>query len=165
MYAWSRGAGVFISFRTSIKRGYENIPKKESRVKTILGIVLFFTSLMLIPSMVLAIVNGENIWSFLVPMFIGLSASVYMFLRYKLPNDMRPADGLMMMFSVWILLFVFGTIPFWIYGLSFIDSFFESVSGFTTTGATILTDVEVKLIYMFKEEAGGKKRFANFFST
>ena len=133
---------MFISFRTSIKRGYENIPKKESRVKTILGIVLFFTSLMLIPSMVLAIVNGENIWAFLVPMFIGLSASVYMFLRYKLPNDMRPADGLMMMFSVWILLFAFGTLPFLFEGMSLIDSFFESVSGFTTTGATILKDVE-----------------------
>ena len=41
-----------------------------------------------------------------------------------------------------VLLFLFGTVPFLISGMSFIDSFFESVSGFTTTGATIITDVE-----------------------
>ena len=142
MYDRNRGAGVFISFRTSIKRGYENIPKKESRVKLILGIVLLFTTLLLIPSTVVAFMHGENMWTFIIPMFIGLSASIYMIMRYKMPNDMRPADGLMMMFSVWITLFAFGTLPFLIEGMSFIDAFFESVSGFTTTGATILTDVE-----------------------
>ena len=133
---------MFIFTRTSIKRVYESIPKKESRVKMILGIVLFFTSLMLLPSTILAIVNNENFWPYLIPLFIGLSASVYMFLKYKLPNDLRPADGLMMMFSVWIVLFAFGTLPFLFEGMSLIDSFFESVSGFTTTGATILRNVE-----------------------
>ncbi len=107
----------------------------------ILGIVLFFTSLMLIPSTVLSIQKGENFWSFIIPLFIGIIASVYMVLKYRLPNDMRPADGLMMMFSVWILLFAFGTIPYLMLGMSLIDSIFESISGFTTTGATILTDV------------------------
>ena len=133
---------MYISIRTTIRRRYERISKKDSRVVLILGIVLFFTSLMLIPSTVLSIQKGENFWPFLIPMFLGLSASVYMILKYRLPNDMRPADGLMMMFSVWILLFVFGTLPFLISGMGLIDSFFESVSGFTTTGATILTDVE-----------------------
>ncbi len=133
---------MYISIRTTIKRRYERIPKKDSRVMLILGIVLFFTSLMLIPSTVLSIQKGENFWSFIIPLFIGIFASVYMVLKYRLPNDMRPADGLMMMFSVWILLFVFGTLPFLISGMNLIDSFFESVSGFSTTGATILTDVE-----------------------
>lgn len=133
---------MYISIRTTIRRRYERIPKKDSRVVLILGIVLFFTSLMLIPSTVLSVQRGEDYWPFLIPMFIGLAASVYMILKYRLPNDMRPADGLMMMFSVWILLFVFGTLPFLISGMNLVDSFFESVSGFTTTGATILTDVE-----------------------
>ena len=133
---------MYISIRTTIKRRYERIPKKDSRVMLILGIVLFFTSLMLIPSTVLSIQKGENFWPFIIPRFIGIFASVYMVLKYRLPNDMRPADGLMMMFSVWILLFVFGTLPFLISGMNLIDSFFESVSGFSTTGATILTDVE-----------------------
>ena len=133
---------MFISVRTSIKRRYEAIPKKENRIVLILGIVLFFTSLMLLPSTLLAYFSEDSIWPFLVPMAIGLVAAMHMCTRYKLPNDMRPADGLMMMFSVWILLFLFGTIPYLISGFNFVDAFFESVSGFTTTGATIMTDVE-----------------------
>ncbi len=140
----TRGSTVYISVRTGIKRWYENIPKRDSRVILILGIVLFFTSLMLIPSTVLAYNHDENIWPFLVPLAIGIVASLIMILKYKLPNDMRPADGLMMMFSLWILLFVFGTIPYLIHGLSLPDAFFESVSGFTTTGATIFIDVEAQ---------------------
>ena len=142
MYHRNRGTILFISIRTGIKRKYESIPKKESRVTLILGIVLFFTSLMLLPSTLLAYNEGENILPFLIPMLIGLVVSVYMSLKFTLPNDMRPADGLMMMFMVWVLLFLFGTIPYLLFGLSVIDSVFESVSGFTTTGATIMTDVE-----------------------
>ena len=107
----------------------------------ILGIVLFFTSLMLLPSTLIAYNSGEDILPFIIPMAIGLVASSYMCFKYSLPNDMRPADGLMMMFSVWVLLFVFGTIPYLISGFPLIDSIFESISGFTTTGATIMTDV------------------------
>ena len=45
---------------------------------------------------------------------------------------------------VWVLMSVFGALPFVISGEipSFADAFFETVSGFTTTGSTILTDVE-----------------------
>ena len=139
--SWNRGTDVFISLRTTIKRRYDSIPKKESRVMLILGIVLFFTSLMLLPSTLIAYNSGEDILPFIIPMAIGLVASSYMCFKYSLPNDMRPADGLMMMFSVWVLLFVFGTIPYLISGFPLIDSIFESISGFTTTGATIMTDV------------------------
>ena len=133
---------MFISVRTGIKRWYDGIQKKDSRIMLILGIVLFFTSLMLLPSTILSYHYGEKIWPFIIPMIIGVLLSIYMSLKYKLPNDMRPADGLMMMFSLWIELFIFGMIPFLIYGMPFIDAFFESVSGFTTTGATIITDVQ-----------------------
>ena len=132
---------MYISLRTSIRRKYESIPKKDSRVILILGIVLFFTSLMLIPSTVISVQGGEDFWPFAIPAAIGIVLSLYMVLKYRLPNDIRPADGLMMMFSVWVLLFFFGTLPFLISGFSFTDSIFESVSGFTTTGATIIVDV------------------------
>lgn len=138
----NRGTSVYISLRTSIRRKYGSIPKKDSRVVLILGIVLFFTSLMLIPSTVISIHHGEKYWPFAVPAVIGIVLSLYMILKYRLPNDIRPADGLMMMFSVWILLFLFGTLPFLFSGFSLTDAIFESVSGFSTTGATIITDVE-----------------------
>ena len=132
---------MIVSPRTSLKRAYDRIPKKESRIIQILGIVMFFTSLMLIPPVIVAAVNSDGMLPFVIPMIAGLVLSTYMMLRYVTPNSLRPADGLMMMFSLWILLFVFGTIPYLIYGFDFVDSIFESVSGFTTTGATTVVRV------------------------
>lgn len=54
-------------------------------------------------------------------------------------------EGVVIVSLSWILLSVFGSLPFYISGQipRFIDALFETVSGFTTTGSTILTDVEV----------------------
>lgn len=54
-------------------------------------------------------------------------------------------EGLICVSLGWILLSFFGCLPFWLSGEipRFIDAFFETVSGFTTTGASILSDVEV----------------------
>lgn len=53
-------------------------------------------------------------------------------------------DGFAIVALSWILMSVFGAMPFWISGEipSFVDAFFETVSGFTTTGASILNNVE-----------------------
>ena len=53
-------------------------------------------------------------------------------------------DGLAVVALAWIAVSLFGALPFYISGSieSFVDCFFETVSGFTTTGATILTEVE-----------------------
>jgi len=53
-------------------------------------------------------------------------------------------EGYFIVAFAWILMSLFGALPFWISGHipSFIDAFFETVSGFTTTGATILTNIE-----------------------
>lgn len=53
-------------------------------------------------------------------------------------------EGYIIMTGIWLILSLFGTLPFLISGSvsSFSDAFFESMSGFTTTGATILTDLE-----------------------
>lgn len=53
-------------------------------------------------------------------------------------------EGFLIVALSWVLLSLFGALPFYISGEipSFIDAFFETVSGFTTTGATILTDIE-----------------------
>ena len=54
-------------------------------------------------------------------------------------------DGLAVVALAWIAVSLFGALPFYISGdsiESFVDCFFETVSGFTTTGASILTEVE-----------------------
>ena len=53
-------------------------------------------------------------------------------------------DGFIIVSSTWVVISLFGTLPFLLSGAidNFTDAFFETMSGFTTTGATILTDIE-----------------------
>lgn len=135
---------MFISLRElRPKTLYKMIPKRKSRILSTLGTVLLFISLLMIPSLIIAIRDGDNLAMFLVPMIGGIVLGVYASLRFESPRDLRPADGLVMMFMMWMLMFFFGTLPYLIYGYNFIDSFFESVSGFSTTGASIIPDVTV----------------------
>ena len=73
-------------------------------------------------------------------LFLGLA------LTFRPPKDrtMRAREGFFIVGISWILLSVFGALPFVFSGEipRFVDAFFETVSGFTTTGASILTDVE-----------------------
>ena len=52
--------------------------------------------------------------------------------------------GMLTITIVWVLFSLFGTLPFWWSGAipSFTDAFFETISGFTTTGASVLTNIE-----------------------
>ncbi len=65
----------------------------------------------------------------------------------KRPENMKfyAKEGIVIVAFTWILWSVFGALPFYLSGEipGFVDSLFETVSGFTTTGATILEDVEV----------------------
>ena len=59
-------------------------------------------------------------------------------------ENMKVRDGFLVVSVSWLLCSVIGALPFWLSGAipSAADAFFESCSGFTTTGASILTDIE-----------------------
>lgn len=69
--------------------------------------------------------------------FIGFKAS-------RLDKDLRPKEGFAIVTFGWLSFAVFGSLPFLLSGAipSYTDAFFETMSGFTTTGATILSDIE-----------------------
>ena len=101
--------------------------------------------LMLFP-LICAMLYGE--W-YLLPAFLlpaALLAVLGFITSHKTPKNTTifARDGLAIVALVWVLMSAFGALPFVISGEipSFIDAFFETVSGFTTTGSTILTDVE-----------------------
>lgn len=119
----------------------DSFAKYESSSLHVLGIVLFFVSLLMIPPMLVGIHFGDNLVIYIMPMIIGLVISVPLVLFFKNPSVMRPVDGLLMVIECWLALFVFGIIPYLVYGMGFVDSVFESVSGFTTAGATIVADL------------------------
>ena len=58
-------------------------------------------------------------------------------------DDMTHKDGFLVITLFWIVLSSAGSIPFILSGMTFIDSFFESMSGITTTGATVIPNLSV----------------------
>ena len=111
----------------------------------ILGWVLNIEGLfMLLPSVVALIYKEGQGWAFfavsLLCILVGLALS------HKKPNDMEiyAKEGFVTVAFSWILFSVFGAIPFVLNGdiPSFTDALFEMISGFTTTGSSILVDIE-----------------------
>ncbi|NMC56480.1 MAG: TrkH family potassium uptake protein [Eubacteriaceae bacterium] len=111
----------------------------------ILGFVLCFEAIFMLPSTAISYVKGQyDFLSFLlIPalmLAIGIPCSLLKVKKAKLYIK----DGFTAVAFSWIVLCIAGALPFYISGAipSFIDSVFETVSGFTTTGASILTDIE-----------------------
>ncbi len=111
----------------------------------ILGKVLVLEAALMIPSLLVSLIYREkDATSFLITIVILLLCGfLFTFLKPE-KVKMFPRDGVMIVTLAWILMALFGSIPFYISGAipSFVDAFFESMSGFTTTGSSILTDVE-----------------------
>ena len=78
--------------------------------------------------------------SFVVTFIVG--AFPFIFVRNT--QSQSRSDSYITIVLAWLLSFVFGMIPYVLYGgeFSLINAWFESVSGFTTTGSTILNDIE-----------------------
>lgn len=101
-------------------------------------------ALMLLPA-VTALIYGEHEGlSFVICMGICLILGFPFTLRRPKNADMRARDGFVAVALGWIVISIIGAIPFVISGCipSPVDALFEIVSGFTTTGASILTNVE-----------------------
>ena len=101
--------------------------------------------LMLFPLITSLIYKESCAKDFLISIGIALVAGSALTLIFKPGSKVIYAkEGFVIVSLAWVALSLVGAIPFYISGEipSFIDAFFETVSGFTTTGASILTDVE-----------------------
>lgn len=118
----------------------------RSMILYILGWVLEIEAiLMLLPCLVAVIYQEKAGFSFLI--VIVLCTAAGLLLNHKKPKSMvfYLKEGCIATALSWIVMSLFGCLPFVISGAipSFTDALFETISGFTTTGATILADVEV----------------------
>ncbi|HAJ34560.1 MAG TPA: potassium transporter [Chloroflexi bacterium] len=88
---------------------------------------------------------GEQDWPFIL-LSAGITAGAgFLLLRFtRLAQELRMREGFAVVSFAWLLFSIFGSLPFLLTGAipHFTDAFFETVSGFTTTGASILTDIE-----------------------
>lgn len=100
-------------------------------------------ALMLLP-LATAIIYGENLLPFIIPVLLLVILALLFSSRAPKNTTLSPRDGFVSVGLSWIVMSVFGALPFIISGEipNFIDAFFETVSGFTTTGASILSEVE-----------------------
>lgn len=110
----------------------------------ILGIILLIEAAFMLPSLIISFyIKDSSNRGFLVAMSILIV--LFLLTRFIKIKDytLAPLDGLFIVGFSWILVSIFGAIPLYINTeLDFISSFFEIVSGFTTTGASVIGNIE-----------------------
>ena len=104
-----------------------------------------FSLLLLLPAVVSFIYKENEAYAFLISAGISLVVGIVLHAFTRNPDKTLYAkDGFLIVSLAWVVTSFIGCLPFVISGEipSFVDALFETVSGFTTTGASILTDVE-----------------------
>ena len=110
----------------------------------ILSYVLLIEAGFLIAPTVVAAINGEPLFPFIITIALLIAVSVPFLIKKPKNKRMYAKEGFVAVGLCWILMSVFGALPFVFSGSisNYIDALFEVVSGFTTTGATVISDVE-----------------------
>ena len=113
-------------------------------INTIGRVLAVETVLLLLPLLTAILYQDSSVSAFLITIMITAAASVGALLIKVRNRVIYAKEGFTIVAFAWILVSIFGAIPFCISGAipSYIDSLFETISGFTTTGASILTEIE-----------------------
>jgi trk system potassium uptake protein TrkH len=110
-------------------------------------LLMFLAGAMLVPIPFSLYYGDSDLMALLIAAAVTFACGMTTWLatRARFNRDLRPKEGFAIVSLVWTTFSVFGALPFLISGAipSFTDAFFETMSGFSTTGATILTDIEV----------------------
>ncbi len=114
----------------------------------IVGIMLLLFSVTLVIPLITSLVYSDGnhytfVYSFLI--ILGLGSILYL-PNISAKNDIKIKEGFLIVVLFWIILSLVSSIPFMLdkqLSLTFVDAFFESVSGWTTTGATIINNLDI----------------------
>ena len=122
--------------------------------KTI-GLLLMIFSLTQLPPILVDYIYGQNEYlSFVSAFSLTFISGLILWLPFRnTTKDFRIREGVLVVVSFWLVLSLFATTPFLLsesLRMSFSDAFFESISGLTTTGATVLSgldDLPMSILY------------------
>ena len=115
-------------------------------IQRVVGFLIAMASLMMVPPALVGLYYGDGT----VPLFAVSAALLLVIgLAIFLPvrgrrDELRIRDGFIIVVACWLALALVGALPFGLLKapqISWVDAFFESMSGLTTTGATVLTDI------------------------
>lgn len=122
-----------------------------------IGLILMYISLVILAPVIIALIYKD--FNSILPFITAsvLSASLGLALRKLVKgaeemenlNDIKKAEALFIVAVSWIMFGMISAIPYLFYGLNPLDSMFESVSGITTTGATIITHFDYPKAFFF----------------
>ena len=111
------------------------------------GLALLVSALFMFISMIVSVINGMDsaFGALSISFIITFVFGAFPFIFVKETPAVSIRDGYVIILVSWLLSFIFGMLPYVLWGGEFtlINAWFESVSGYTTTGSTILTDIEV----------------------
>ena len=117
---------------------------KIRSVLRILGfIALLLGGVFLIPTVIAVIRGGGDMVSFAASAVISVVAGAFLIFMGK-KEELGIRDGFALVTGTWLFIAILGAFPYWLSGIlpSYTDAFFEAMSGVTTTGATVLRDIE-----------------------
>jgi trk system potassium uptake protein TrkH len=110
-----------------------------------LGLLLLcLAGAMSLPFVIALVTGGAETFAFFLAILSTAGGGLLAFLSFRQRIDIGPREGFVIVTGAWILFSAFGALPFYFAGMlpSYTDAYFEAMSGFTTTGATVLTDIE-----------------------
>jgi trk system potassium uptake protein len=114
----------------------------------VISIILVIVCAFMLFPLAFALVYGETgtVTCFLIPIAVSIvaAATVFLFTRRARTSSLSAKDGFLLVTGCWTLAAAVGALPFWLSGVipNYADAYFETMSGFTTTGASILTNIE-----------------------
>lgn len=110
-----------------------------------IGVAVIVNSIFLFISFLISAVNGEQVkFTLLYCSFITFIIGIFPFIFVPGEEEIIPKEAYMIIIFSWFISCVIGMLPYLMWGgeFTFINAWFESVSGYTTTGSTILIDIE-----------------------
>lgn len=115
-------------------------------IAKVIGFILMLEGAFMLLPIIVALICGEDDWRWFI--ITGVICALAGLILYRIPlkkKSMHALEGYFVVAAAWIVLSAFGAIPFTLSGTipNYLDALFETVSGFTTTGCTILDDIEV----------------------
>jgi trk system potassium uptake protein TrkH len=116
-----------------------------SKIIRQIGLILLFNAIFLVLSVIISLIEQDNaVMPLLYTAILTIVLGAIPLFLYKPVLEINKGESVLIIVLGWIISCIIGTIPYAIYGgeFSLINAWFESVSGFTTTGSTVLNNIE-----------------------